>query len=78
MSLPTPNYRLISDYELRIGGRDFTTLPAGAYVRPIEPCYLPAHVIEFYEAHGYTLKEYVYCYTRNGIVPINKTNLRGE
>lgn len=77
----SPNYRLKEDYHLSTGkwGSDTKTIPAGSYVRPIDLCYVPNHVLEDTRWQGLDLKNHVFCYVKLlGIVPIDKSVIRDE
>lgn len=78
MSLPTPNYFLMSEYSLNILGRDPITLPSGSCCRPITACYVPKDVLEYWSSKGYHKDSYDWCYTRFGIIPITKGLIRGD
>jgi hypothetical protein len=75
------NYRLKEDYHLSTGkwGSDTKLIPAGSYVRPLELCYVPQHVLDDPRWPFVDTKKEVYCYVnRLGIVPIPKDIIRGE
>jgi hypothetical protein len=77
----SPNYRLKEDYHLAMGryGADSKTIPAGSYVRPIDLCYVPPHVLDDDRWENVDLSTHVFCYVRNlGIVPIIKSVIRDE
>jgi hypothetical protein len=78
MSLPTPNYFLIKERIVQVYNKDFITLPAGSCCRPISPCYLPKHVLEYYTSKGYDKDKNDWCYTKFGIIPIPKGLIRGD
>lgn len=73
--MPTPNYILTSEVHIR-RDRDSITLPCGAFVRPIELCYVPQHILEAEGNKYFSPTLEVFCYTRIGIVPIHKSYLR--
>jgi hypothetical protein len=64
-----PNYRLTEAHEVRMG-QDYVTLPQGAWVRPVEACYLPKHITESDDFRWFNPEMKVYCYTRFGFHPI--------
>lgn len=51
---------------------DPLVLPAGSFVRPIRQEYLPYHILNDKYFQDYLKPEYVFCYTRYGLLPIPK------
>jgi len=77
MSSKTPNYVLTEDYQLRTTlGKDPVILPKGSFVRPINYCYLPKHIIEDNGWLAFDLETFVFAYTKFGIFPIPRDILR--
>lgn len=78
MSLPTPNYVLMSDVRTvlpRYPQKD-VILPVGAFARPIEDTYLPTHIKETMAYKHRNEKLEVFCYTHYGIVSVPWNKLR--
>lgn len=78
MSLPTPNYCLVSEYRIVQGAAvvDAKILPAGTFVRPIDYYYVPLHVREDKRWAFFDRDKEVFCFTRWGIVPIPRDLIR--
>lgn len=77
MSIRTPNYVLTEAINVSSSdGRQAKELPAGSFVRPIQPCYVPKHITEGAVGRYFNEKNEVYVYTRYGIVTIPKSYLR--
>jgi hypothetical protein len=74
--MPTPNYVLTEEHAVSSGPYDTKTLPAGSFVRPIDPVYLPRHITESDEYKYFSPERQIYCYTRIGIVAIPKYKVR--
>ncbi len=70
----TPNYVIISDVHTHTTRHGSKVLPAMSYVRPIELTYVPEHILDKYPAYSKVYE--TFCYTKYGIVPILKSNLR--
>lgn len=76
MSIKTTNYALTEPFSYQEGRYDTKTLPAGAFVRPIELVYVPKHVIEDSRWSSFNKKTDVFCYCRWGVIPIPRNLLR--
>ena len=70
-----PNYILIAPHTFGISPMDSKTLEAGTFVRPIELCYVPKHVLEDKRWRGIG-PDFVFAYTRYGIIPILKSRIK--
>jgi hypothetical protein len=73
--VPTPNYVLTEEVKC-LNGAEWRSLPAGSFVRPILLRYLPQHILD---APGHTWFDpsvSVYCFTRYGIIPVEKNKIR--
>lgn len=68
MSLPTPNYITMREYNVAKNSWDVKTLPVGTFVRPIDPVYLPAHIKETTDYKWLNPKTEVFVYCSHGIV----------
>ena len=75
MSIPTPNYVLTEAVSIRGGPNGSYTLPARSFVRPIDPRWVPQHVIEKYPYFNKELECFVYC--KYGIIVVRTNQLRG-
>lgn len=79
-SLPTPNFVLMVEFNVpsygSYGTRQDRTLPAGAFVRPIEPRYVPQFILDRDENRWFNEAKEAYCYCRFGIVVIPKNLMR--
>ncbi len=74
--MSTPDFILMTEFSWSMGAHDTRTLPAGAFVKPCELCYVPKHVIES-ERHRFFDKEKdVFCYTHYGFTAIPKKLIR--
>lgn len=76
MSISTPNYVLTEDLTLYTTSQKSTVLPVGSFVRPIELCYVPKHVLDSTMGRTFSKLTQVFCYTYFGIVPINWNLIR--
>jgi len=68
--LPTPNFQISKDYEVRLFSGEFKIIKAWSFVRPIEYGNLPSHIKNAYEAIENLLIDNSFCYTIYGIVLI--------
>ena len=77
-SLPTPNY--VTTEEIKTctptNLNAVITIPAGMFVRPIDPVYLPIHIKNSRSHKWFNDERDVYCYTRFGIVVIPIQSMR--
>lgn len=76
----TPNYRLNTDFSYSASpgmwaNMDQKVIPAGSYVRPLELTYVPKHVVEDKRWEFFNKDLDVFCYTKNGIIPIPRAYL---
>lgn len=71
--MKTPDYVLMQAYEIQLSGIDTLVLPAGSFVRPIDPYYLPKDIKSKYPCRWYDPKTDFMCYTHYGLLPIAKT-----
>lgn len=73
--MATPDYVLMELIEYG-DGRDRRQIHPGTFVRPIEECYVPIHVLK-QPKRPYSRELDVFCYTpRDGIIPIAKRLIR--
>lgn len=72
---PTPNYVLTESYSYSAGSsnHDSKTLAAGSFVRPIDPRYVPKHVLDNPKYVWFNKNTEVFVYCKYGIivVPLN-------
>lgn len=66
-----PEYKLNTEVTVGYGAHS-PTLPVGAFVCPIDPYWLPVHIKTAKEYLFFNPKHNVYCYTRYGIVMLDK------
>ena len=71
--MKTTNYVLMEAYTHLIDRQDSQTLPAGSFVRPMDPRWVPKEVKE---RHWINHDKEVFCYTRLGIIPIPRKIIR--
>lgn len=76
MSLPTPNFVLMSPLTISRGPYDNKTLPAGTFVRPIEYQYVPKHIQDADWNRFFDQTTDIFCYTRVGIVAVPRNIIR--
>lgn len=75
--MATPDYILIDEVSIRrSAASEPIILPQGAFVRPLEYTYLPAHIKNDSTWKTYPTTMYTFAYTRYGILPIKTTNIR--
>lgn len=74
--MSTPDYVLVQAYFYSSSLYDSKSLDAGAFVRPIELCYVPKHVVEDKRWSGFNKNTDVFCFTSLGIVPIPRAHMR--
>ena len=77
--MKTPNYILKEELKYpseRGAMHDLKTLPAGSFVRPIQPQYIPKHVLEDERWRWFTPSTDTFAYTSQGIVMIPKNIIR--
>lgn len=74
--MKTPDYVLTEDVVHSSGPYDTKTLPTGAFVRPIELCYVPKHITEHNDNRMFKAEFQAYCYTRFGIIAISWSKMR--
>lgn len=74
--MKTPDYIITEEHTHRIGPLDERILPKGSFVRPIQYCYLPAHVKNDSQWKDINLDTHVFCYTHFGIIAIERKILR--
>ncbi len=72
----TPDYILTEDFNCSADFSQTKILSAGTFVRPIQFCYVPKHVLESKLGKFFNPKMEMFCYTRLGIVPIPKNIVR--
>ncbi len=59
-----------------MGPHDYRTLEQGAFVRPVEECYVPKHIKEARPWFGSDMDGKTYAYTHFGFVLISKSIIR--
>jgi len=69
----TPEYVIDKEYTIYSGIARDKVLPAGAFVKPIDPYWLPKHIKDSNEFKWANPKTEQFCYTHFGIVliPLN-------
>ncbi len=72
----TPDYILMKDYTISISPGDVITIPVGSFVRPIDAYYIPKGIRDKYGCRWFNEDSQVFCYTRFGILPIEKDAFR--
>ncbi len=73
MSVRTPNYALTEEHSVfRKNRTDPIVLPAGSFVRPLELCYVPKHVLEDPQWRYFDKEIEVFVFTKFGIVAVPK------
>ena len=68
--MATPNYKTNRDYSVNVWNPDSATLPKDSFVRPIDPYYLPRHILESSTHKGFNPRTETYVYCRVGIIII--------
>ena len=75
--MSTPDYILTQDYHHYISPHDTRILKAGSFVRPIQFCYLPAHITENRDNQWIKYSnDKMFCFTYYGMIAIPKDLLR--
>lgn len=72
----TPNYCLNQEFVYNWDIHDKKSLPNGSFVRPIELCYIPQHILDIPRNKSFDPEKEIYCYTRYGIMAIPKHMIR--
>lgn len=72
--MKVPEYALIEPFSWDLSSQDKRTLPAGAFVKPVDARYVPEHVKQALRAQLTDGK--VYAYTRYGFILLPKTILK--
>ena len=73
----TPDY--VTTEQFSIIKNDFwdkLIIPVNTFVRPIELCYLPKHILDSSLHKWVDLNKEVYAYSHYGIIPIPKDKMR--
>lgn len=77
--MKTPNYVLKEEHKYpsaKGSMHDLKVLPIGSFVRPIEPQYVPKHVIDDERWRWFAPKVEVFAYTSQGIIVIPRNIIR--
>lgn len=74
--MKTPSYMLMKDHHISIGVGETRILPAGSFVCPVEPYYLPRHIKDQPSFQYFNRQTELFCYTRFGITVIPKHLVR--
>jgi hypothetical protein len=74
--LPTPNFITTEDYRFMKSKWTEQILPAGSFVRPIELCWLPKHILDADGHKWFNSETEVYAYCSWGIIAIPKKIMR--
>lgn len=75
--MATPDYVLMEAYSFYLwSNTESKTLEVGSFVRPVDPSYLPAHVMKDDRFKNFDPNTQVFCYCRYGLVPIPKKIVR--
>ena len=69
-------YVLMTEHTINYGPYDVKVLPAGTFVKPIQPQYLPKHIKDCRTFSLMLKTDYIYCYTYYGIIPIPSNIIR--
>ncbi len=72
--MPVPEYVLDKDVNFRGSHGDVITVPAGAFLKPIEYCWVPKHILDEYV--GKNIDKHTFCYCRYGIRLIHNDLIR--
>lgn len=77
MSIKTPNIALNKAVALPTGsvGSEQKILPAGSYVKPIEYCYIPKHVLNAPQNKYFDQKLEIFVHTKYGIFRMFREHL---
>lgn len=77
LKMGTPDYVLTEQVSFQINkAQDPFILPQGSFVRPINDRYIPAHIKNDPVYRSLDKKLYVFCFTRYGLIPIEKKLVR--
>ncbi len=77
MSARAPTYSLISEVQCPSpSGNGANVLESGTFIRPIDISYVPKHITSKNEYRFFDGRTEIYCYTRYGIIPIKRSNIR--
>lgn len=74
--MKTPDYVLNEEVKIMDSLLNEKVLPAGSFVKPIEPYYLPKHIKDQTSFHWFDPRTEAYCYTFYGIVMIPLRSIR--
>jgi hypothetical protein len=75
-SYRTPNWVMKDSYTYSVGTMDTRTISAGSFVRPVEHCYVPKHVLEDKRWNHYNSEKHIFIYHRYGFVMVPKDSVR--
>ncbi len=70
-----PTYVTKNDTTIYEGATGNKILPAGSFVRPIEWCWVPKHILDDSRFKYGNIDLEVMCYTRYGFVKIRRDNI---
>lgn len=73
--MKTPDY-VLSEAYVTYQGSTQVEYPVGMFVRPIDPYYLPKHILDSDSHRWFNSQLEVYCYTSLGIVKFPKNIVR--
>lgn len=74
--MKVPDYAIQVDVNFMSADGELKTLKAGSFVKPIEACYLPAHIKNDKKAmYNFDPKTETFVYCRSGIVRVPKSAL---
>ncbi len=76
MSVKTANYVTIAPAQFIQDDWSKKELPAGTFVKPIHPVYLPAHIKSTLVYEWFNPVHEVFVYCSYGIIVIDKKNMR--
>lgn len=74
--MSTPDYVVDENVVFTNFNGDTLTLPAGSFVKPIDFYYIPAHIKITFDWRVFNKDTHIFCYTRFGIIPIEKKKIR--
>lgn len=70
-----PEYTVTIQVQVQRPYGETQYLPAYSFIQPINPKYVPEHVVEFFRM-SYLPSKHIYCYCHYGIVIIEKEDVR--
>lgn len=71
-----PDYALMEDFTYKVGLWESKVMPAGTFLRPVELCYVPKHVVDDSRWSRYDKINDIFCYSSYGFIPIPRKLIR--